>query len=44
MHIQVDVQIDETTPLNLMGMSCALKIFLAIVPGTNAKGLETDDF
>lgn len=41
MHAEVDIEIDETTTGNLIGMRC-FEIFLAIVPCTDAEGLETD--
>ena len=42
--IQVDIEVDEATTLNLIWMACALEIFLTIVPGTDAKRLEANDF
>ena len=44
MDIQVDIEVDEATTLNLIWMASALEIFLTIVPGTDAKRLEADDF
>ena len=34
--IQVDIQINETTTLDLVGMTDAFKVLLAIVPGADA--------
>ena len=41
--IQVDIQINETTTLDLVRMASTFKVFLAIVPSTDAEGLETTD-
>ena len=40
-HIEVDVQIDKAASLNLVGVLGAFKVFLAIVPSTDAEGLAT---
>ena len=40
-NIQVNIQIDETTTLDVIGMMSAFKIFLAVVPSTDAEGLES---
>ena len=34
--IQVDIQINEATTLDLVGMTDAFKVLLTIVPGTDA--------
>ena len=36
--ISIDVEIDETTTLDFIGMGRPLKVFLAIVPGSDTEG------
>ena len=40
-NIGINIQIDETAALDVVGMMSAFKVFLAIVPGTDAEGLTT---
>ena len=35
----IDIEIDETATLDLVGMGSTLKVFLAVVPGTDTKGI-----
>ena len=35
MNVEVDVEIDKASALNLMRMAGGLKIFLSIIPGTD---------
>ena len=39
MDVQVDVQIDELSTLDLIGMTSTFEVFLAIIPGTDTEGL-----
>ena len=42
--VEIDIEIDKTATLNVLGMTgSGIKILLAIVPGTNSKGLEAND-
>ena len=42
--VEIDIEIDKTATLNVLGMTgSGIKILLAIVPGTNTKGLEAND-
>jgi hypothetical protein len=43
MNIEVDVQIDIASSHDFMGMADSLQILFAIVPGANAKRLQTVD-
>ena len=43
MHVEVDVEIDKTAPLDLIRMTGWFKVFLTIVPSTDAEGLESTD-
>ena len=40
-NIQVNIQIDETTTLDVIGMMRPFKVFLPIVPSADAERLET---
>ena len=40
---KVDVQIDKASTLYFLGMTHADKVFLAVVPGSDAEGLEAFD-
>ena len=42
--VEIDIEIDKTTTLNVLGMTgSGFKILLAIIPGTDTEGLETVD-
>ena len=41
MDVLVNIKIDETSALDVIGMMSAFKIFLAVVPSTDAEGLES---
>ena len=43
MNIQVDVEVDKTSALNLVGMVGMFEVFLAVVPRTDAEGLQSLD-
>ena len=42
--VEVDVQVDEAATVDFVGMAHTLQVFLAVVPSTNAEGLEACDF
>ena len=39
MDVEVDVQVDELATLNFVGMGCAFKVLLAIIPCSDAERL-----
>ena len=41
--VQVNIQVDETSAAYFVGMTHALKILFAIIPGTDAERLTTVD-
>ena len=43
MNVEVDVQVHETSALDLMRMLGGFQVLLAIIPGTDAEGLEAAD-
>ncbi len=43
MDVEVDVEVNEMTASNVVGMTRIDKVFLAIIPGTDAKGLISVD-
>ena len=42
-NVEVDVQIDEAPTMYLIGMTHALKILLAVVPGSDTERLKAID-
>ena len=43
MNIEVDVQIDKAAATDLMGVTDALQVLFAVVPGTDAQRLQAVD-
>ena len=41
--VEVNIQVDETATLDLVGVTRLFQVFLAIVPSTDAEGLESGD-
>ena len=39
--VLVDIEVDEFATLQLVGMSSVLKVFLSVIPGTDAERLTT---
>ena len=42
-NVEIDVQIDESSTLDLVWMGCTLEVFLTVVPSTDTEGLMTFD-
>ena len=39
----IDIEIDESSTLDLVWMGCTLEVFLTVVPSTDTEGLMTFD-